>query len=70
MSVSQRLITREELDFYLYGRTDVVPVKMEGGSPESEELQQQTIAKRIPQYEGTQALCPAHMDNIQLIQKR
>jgi hypothetical protein len=56
--MSQRLITREELDFYLYGRTDVVPVKMEDGSPEGEELQQQTVAKRIPQYEGTQVSCP------------
>ena len=56
MSISRRMITRTELDFYLYGRADVLPVKLEDGSPEEEEAKQQMIAKKIPQYEGMHAL--------------
>lgn len=50
--MSRKLITSKELDFYLYGRTDVLPVKLEEGSPEDETTKQQIIAKKIPNYEG------------------
>lgn len=52
--MSRRLITRKELDYYLYGRTEVSPVKLEQGSPEEETIKQQIIAKKIPNYEGMQ----------------
>ena len=52
MSRPQRLITKEDLDFYLYGRTDVFPVKLEEGSPDKETAKQQNLAKKIPNYEG------------------
>jgi hypothetical protein len=53
--MSRKLITSKELDFYLYGRTDVLPVKLEEGSPEEETIKQQIIAKKIPNYEGIYA---------------
>ncbi len=56
MNMSRRRITSKELDLYLYGRTDVLPVKLEGGSPEEERKKQQIIAK-IPNHEGTHASC-------------
>ncbi|XP_028399242.1 putative histone-lysine N-methyltransferase PRDM6 isoform X2 [Dendronephthya gigantea] len=50
MFMSRRKVTPKELDFYLYGRTDVSPVKLEDGSSENETQQQQSIVKKIPNY--------------------
>lgn len=52
MFMSQRKVTAKELDFYLYGRTDVSPVKLEDGGSEDETSRQQSIAKKIPNYSG------------------
>ena len=53
LNMSRRMISRKELDYYLCERTEVSPVKLEQGSKEEDELQQQIIAKKIPNYEGT-----------------
>ena len=53
-NMSRTLISRKELDYYLYERNEVSPVKLEQGSPEEEAIKQQIIAKKIPNYEGIQ----------------
>lgn len=46
------LISRKELDYYLYGRTDVPPLTLEKGIPNEKLVKQPDISKKIPNYEG------------------